>query len=250
MSLSIPFVFAAVTTAFYTPPENIRGTAVRLPDDEANHAARVLRKKPGDEIVVVDGVGGWYQVRLDHVDRRQVTGQVIATQRNVGEPRYRLRVGLAMLKNRNRFETFLEKAAELGVAEVVPLVTARTEKTGFKRERAHNILLAAMKQCGRSRLVRLAEPQDLETTLADTNAGLRLLCHEHAATDQSFTEHLLAHRNATSIDVLIGPEGGFTDDEVADAGAAGWHIASLGTRRLRAETAAITAAAGVALVWG
>lgn len=238
-----------MTTAFYAPPENIHGQKVRLPDDEAHHAARVLRKQPGDEIVVVDGAGGWYRVRLEQVDRRQVTGSIVAAQREVGEPRYRLRLGLAVLKNRNRFETFLEKAAELGVAEVVPLLTERTEKTGFKLQRAHNILLAAMKQCGRSRLVRLTDPQPLETVLHAAGADLRLLCHEQAETDHAFAEHLRTHRSATSIDVLIGPEGGFTDAEVEAARAAGWSVASLGTRRLRAETAALTAAAGVALWW-
>ena len=116
------------TTFFFAPPDALRGDYLVLPEDEAHHAARVLRVRPGDEIVVVDGVGGWYRVRLDHADRRQVAGAVVERRREVGEPAYHLSVGLAVLKSRSRYETFLEKAAELGVQDVAPLLTERTER--------------------------------------------------------------------------------------------------------------------------
>ena len=98
--------------------------------------------------------------------------------REVGEPGYRLSIGLGLLKQRNRFETFLEKAVELGVSEVIPLITHRTEKTGLKQQRAENLLIAAMKQCGRSRLVELSGPLSLDEVIRRNDAGLCLIAHE------------------------------------------------------------------------
>jgi len=235
-----------ITTSFYAPPTAIReGAYVVLPEQEAAHAVRVLRKRPGDEIVVVDGEGGWYRVRLDQIDRSQAAGEILETRREVGEPGYDLSIGLALLNNRNRFETFLEKAVELGVREVLPLMTHRTARAPFKRERGRKILLAAMKQCGRSRLVRLAEPQPLANVLHDTSADLAFIGHERTAPEHNLAVALAGQPSFHTIRILIGPEGGFTEDELAEAGQAGYAPVSLGPRRLRAETAALVAASTV-----
>lgn len=235
-----------MTTSFYVPPTSFRDNYVRLPQEEAHHATRVLRKRAGDEIVVVDGEGGWHRVRLDQVDDQYVGGTVVDTRRDVGEPRYRLRIGLALLKNRNRYETFLEKAVELGVAEVVPLLTERTQKQRLRRKRAENILVAAMKQSGRSRLVQLHVPQALDDVLGGAEEDeLRCICHE---AEEATNLLDLVQGSAASIRVLVGPEGGFTEDEVARAREAGYRVVGLGPRRLRAETAALAVAAGVSLV--
>jgi 16S rRNA (uracil1498-N3)-methyltransferase len=239
-----------MTTSFYAPPSAFRDAYVTLPDDEARHVGRALRKQPGDEIVVVDGVGGWHRVVLDHVDRRAAAGRVVETRHGIGEADYDLCIVLALLKNRNRYETLLEKAVELGVTEIVPLRTARTEKTSLKRRRAENILVAAMKQCGRSCLPHLAEPQSLDDLLARMSAEQLLLCHEQADASHTLAAALAAAPDASSWCVLVGPEGGFTEDEVEQTRTAGGTVVSLGPRRLRAETAAITAAAGVMLVAG
>lgn len=236
-----------MTTAFYAPPARFVGGQVTLPDDEARHAVRVLRMQPGDALVVVDGVGGWHEAVLTHTTKRDAVAEVVTTQHDVGEPPYVLTVGLALLKNRNRFETFLEKAVELGARRVVPLQTARTERRAWKPERWHNILVAAMKQTGRSRLLDLTPPQPLEEVLAETEHDLALFCHEAADPAASLAQRLGVQKSAATLAVLVGPEGGFTDEEVASAEARGWQPTSLGTRRLRAETAAIAAAAGVML---
>jgi 16S rRNA (uracil1498-N3)-methyltransferase len=235
-----------VTTTFFAPPSLFKNGRVRLPDDEARHAVRVLRHQPGDEIVVVDGAGGRYRVRLTETDKRSAVGEVVAVEREVGEPDYRLRIGLGTLKNAGRFETFAEKAVELGVAEIVPLVTERTERMSLKPQRTRNILIAAMKQSGRSRVPTLTEPRPFAEVSAET-ADVRILCHESADPRASITRVLSAEANASEIVVLVGPEGGFSEGEVAAARDAGWTIASLGQRRLRAETAAIVAATAVML---
>ena len=135
-------------------------------------------ERTGDEIVVVDGEGGWYRVRLDHVDRSNAAGVILETRREVGEPAYVLSIGLGLLKNRGRFETFLEKAVELGVGEVIPLQTLRTEVAHLKMQRAGKVIVAAMKQSGRSRLVRLAEPQHLPRIIMARAAEEALVVRE------------------------------------------------------------------------
>ena len=234
-----------MTTTFYAPVSHIQDGRVVLPDDEARHAVRVLRHGPGDEIVVVDGAGGRYRVRLTDVDRRSAAGEIVEEQREVGEPPYRLTVGLGGLKNAGRFETFAEKAVELGVSRIVPLVTERTERMSLKPVRLDNLLVAAMKQSGRSRLPALAEPLSLADALQSRDA-LRILCHE-SADPAALLPRILTATPADAVTILVGPEGGFSEAEVAGAEAAGWAVASLGPRRLRAETAAIVAASAVLL---
>lgn len=234
-----------MTTTFYAPPSAIRGAHLTLPENEAHHAVRVLRKRAGDEIIVVDGEGGRHRVRLDRVGDSKAMGTVLETRRDVGEAAYDLTMGLGVLKSRNRFETFLEKAVELGVNAIVPLQTARTEKQGLKIRRAEKILVAAMKQCGRSRLPRLAEPTPFEEVLGQGDFDQQLICHERAPASTSLTAVLDRLLEAPRLRILVGPEGGFAADEVAAAQEAGAVPVGLGRRRLRAETAAMAAAAAV-----
>ena len=233
-----------MTTTYYAPPENIDDRFIRLPADESYHAFKVLRKQIGDELVVVDGVGGWHKIQLVQVSKEACLGQRIESRQEVGEAPIRVRIGLALLKNTSRFEDFVEKAVELGVNEIVPLLTTRTEVKRFKPERLHRILVAAMKQCGRSRLPVLAQPQALKEVLANVPKSpevLRLICHEKTATTASMYR-VVSGCTASSIEVLVGPEGGFTNEEIVEAVSGGWQPVSLGKRRLRAETAAIVAA--------
>lgn len=238
-----------MTTNFYVPPELISGERVTLPDDEARHASKVLRAAAGDDITVVDGVGGWYRVRLDHVDRRTAVGHVVERRREVGEPSYHVTIAMGVVKNRARFETFLEKAAELGVAAVVPLVTDRTEREAIRLDRSESKLIAAMKQCGRSRLVQLSEPTGLDEFLSSSEHELGFCFHESAPAERHIARILNASNRKPRIAVMVGPEGGFSDAEVERARSRGWEIASLGPRRLRAETAAIAAAAAVSFAF-
>lgn len=250
-----------MTTAFFAPPDAFRGRRVVLPDDEAQHASKVLRTGPGDEIVVVDGAGGWHTVRLDHVSTSQVVGTVVETRRDVGEPAVHVTVGVGLVKSRNRFETFVEKAVELGVRRIVPLHTARTEKTSIRPDRTRNVMVAAMKQCGRSRLPSLASPTAFDALLDDwtgafspeeedasDDATLAVICHEAIDGGASLAKTVRASAGVKRVLVLVGPEGGFTSDEIDAATNAGVRPVSLGARRLRAETAAILAP-GLVLAW-
>lgn len=235
-----------MTTTFFAPPHQIRDGRVVLPEAEARHAVRTLRHGVGDEIVVVDGSGGRYRVRLTEADKRGAAGEILREEREVGEPEYRLTLGLGLLKSASRFETFAEKAVELGVGTIFPLETERTERMRVKAGRLENILVAAMKQSGRSRLPALEEPQAFANAL-EVDAPLRILCHETADVSASLPRILDAAPTREALTILVGPEGGFSEAEVTKARAAGWSVASLGPRRLRAETAAIAAASAVML---
>ncbi len=235
----------ARTTAFYAPPSHVHHGLVELPSEEARHAIRVLRHRPGDMLVVVDGEGNWYRVRVLEVGKDTLQAAIVEHRKEVGEPRYHLTLGLALLKHMARFEWALEKAVELGVREIVPLYTHRTERQTFKRARLQRVLIAAMKQCGRSRLPRLREPVSLEEVLRTQVEGERYMAHEQAG--QGLLPRLQQARKSECVHVLIGPEGGFTEEEVVQARAHQWELIRLGYRRLRAETAAIVAAAGFML---
>ncbi|MFB6098268.1 MAG: 16S rRNA (uracil(1498)-N(3))-methyltransferase [Salinibacter sp.] len=229
-----------MTTNFYAPPPAIRGQRVVLPEDEARHVRTVLRAEEGDEMTVVDGTGGWYRVEITHVAPNQVVGTIVEEREDVGEPAVDVTVALGLLKKRSRFETFVEKAVELGVGRIVPLRTQRTERESIRAERLRNVMRAAMKQCRRSRLPDLAPPRSPEEVLAASAAEMRLVCHaghEAVPIRQAVAE---AGPVASAL-VLVGPEGGLASSEVDEAVAAGCTPVSLGPRRLRAETAGLAA---------
>jgi 16S rRNA (uracil1498-N3)-methyltransferase len=233
-------------TNYYAPPANISGQYLTLPQEEAHHAVRVLRIAPGDEITAVDGEGGWYRAVLEQMGREGAVARIIEKCRDKGEPPYTLVIGLAVLKNPSRFEVFVEKAVELGVSQIIPLLTSRTERQHFKAGRIRKLMVAAMKQCGRSRLPALSELSSLEAVLDQgREQGVSYLCHEASSDALHFDAILPELRANRTFRFLIGPEGGFTEAEVEEAASAGWSRLWLGERRLRAETAAIAVAAGV-----
>lgn len=225
-----------MTTNFYAPPSSIRGRRVVLPDEEARHARAVLRVDPGEEIVVVDGEGGWYRVLLDHVDSEQVVGTVQERREDVGEPEVDVTVALGLLTKRSRFETFVEKAVELGVRRIVPIRARHSETDTIRAGRVRKVMIAAVKQCRRSCLPTLTAPQSLDALFEKTSASCRLLCH-----DEPNAEPVLRAVDGSSTEVLalVGPEGGFSSAEVEQARAEECIPVSLGNRRLRAETAGI-----------
>lgn len=237
---------SGMTTNFYAPPSAFRGDRVVLPDDEARHVCSVLRAEAGDTMTVVDGEGGWHRVRIDQATPTQVVGTVQETRRDVGEPPVDVTVGLGVLTKRSRFETFVEKAVELGVRRIVPLTTRHTETGSVRPDRLRKVMIAALKQCRRSRLPALSAVQPLADVLADTGADARLLCHG-GADATPLPSALNAAGPATRVLVLVGPEGGFADAEVAAAMEAGCTPVALGRRRLRAETAALAALNGIVM---
>ena len=229
---------------FYAPPESFSGAHVELSEEESRHARKVLRVVEGDRITVVDGVGGTHTVRILEVGKRTVTGTVESSSSEEGESKRSLHIALGILHQPARWETFLEKAVELGCTRITPMITARTQKVRLKRHRLEQIMISALKQSGRSRLPTLDEPTDFLAVLS-CEVDIRLLCHESSSGARTLPTLLSEASEAEAMAVLIGPEGGFSDEEVTRAEAEGWEAVWLGSRRLRAETAAVTVAAVV-----
>lgn len=232
------------TTSFYAPPDCWRDGYVQLPEEEARHAAGVLRVETGAEIAVVDGAGGWFRVRVEEVGENRLAGRVIEHREEKGEPPYRLSLEVALLKKRSRFETLLEKAVELGVASIVPLRSRHVETDRIRADRARRVMTAALKQCRRTRLPELSSLRTLDVHLEEPPDGLPLVATQPEEGIPPL-RRVLPEEVPERLRILIGPEGGLHEEEVERVRTAGYRPFHLGPRRLRGETAGIAAAAAV-----
>lgn len=231
---------------FYVP--DLTGENIQLPDDEARHCVRVLRKVPGDAIQVTDGRGGYWNASVTETTKRECWVQLVDRLKDPMPRSYKLTMAIAPSKNTDRFEWFLEKATEIGIDRVVPILTIRTERPRLKTERMERILVSAMKQSGRAVMPVLDDLRPFEEVLQEFGS-------EHSS--QRFIAtcfgdnrpHLAdAYEKGRNVVIFIGPEGDFTDDEVQQAVDAGFGKVSLGPARLRLETAGVTACHIVNLV--
>lgn len=221
---------------FYVQPADVGAAFFVLRDQEREHAVRVCRKRVGDQLAAVDGQGHRYQGEVMAIDKQEM--QVRLQQHDYGfaEPRLQLTLAAALLKG-GHFDEVVEKGVELGVSCLQPLITERTiaDPSGQRMERWQEKARSAMKQCGRSVCPAVLAPVTLLQFLEQTNGQARYLAH--AESERSASPVL----NGPAVYVLIGPEGGFTDEEAAACLALDVRPLSLGPRRLRAETAAVVA---------
>jgi len=226
---------------FFVPPAAVQHGQVRLPADLSHQVARVLRLRPGDEIVVLDGSGREYAARLVRADPRETSAEIVATRLSRGEPALHITLYQALLP-REKFELALQKGTEVGISAFVPVQTARslagTEAvTGEKLERWRRIVREAAEQSERGR-VPVVEPAERfpEAVRQAVRVGPALLAWERD--NQHGPREILARLpSAGELALFIGPEGGFTAEEVEQALAAGATPIGLGPRILRAETA-------------
>lgn len=229
---------------FFLESAVIDETAI-LTGQEAQHLSKVMRAQVGDEVVVFDGSGAEFPARIEKIDRSEV-GLSIMERRDVDrELPFRLVVAAALPKG-DRQRWLVEKLCELGTSELIPLVTARSvaQPSGNALGRLRRAVIEASKQCGRNRLMAIGEAQNVASLLADApHSDNRWFAHPPLEGGP------VSVLNATvgNIRVVVGPEGGFTDEEVALADTHRWTRVSLGPRVLRAETAAVALASVVAL---
>ncbi|HQT95431.1 MAG: hypothetical protein B7Z61_00335 [Acidobacteria bacterium 37-71-11] len=202
---------------------------------EAAHHARVARVAPGDQVEVLDLAGAVGIGTLARWDGKACVVEVANVERGRGEPPAPLVLGLAALHTQ-AFDWAVEKATELGATALVPVLAARVQggRHAARVERWQRLADAAVAQCGRSRPPAVAEPQSLADFLASAS-GVGLVAEPGAPMPGSFQP------SADGITVLVGPEGGLTDEELAAVRAAGFVGLPLGPRILRAETAAVAA---------
>lgn len=221
-----------------TPP---RGDGAILEGDEARHLSRVLRAKVGDAVTLFDGRGHAWEAKVAALGRDLVNLDLIAALPVAPPPAVAVTLAVALPKG-DRQKWMVEKLTELGVARLVPLLTTRgvAEATDSARSRLERGVVEACKQCGRDTLMEIGAAASIADLLAAAPPGTRaLLADPHGPPPEAAT----AEGTSAAILVLVGPEGGFTAEEVAAAEAAGCRRVSLGRHILRVETAAVAAAA-------
>lgn len=225
---------------FYTPPDHISGSTLDIVDDEFSHLTHVMRRKVGDTTTVVDGRGNAYDVRITTIDKHRASCEIHARHQRLHEPEVNLTLAVAVLKNASNYDFLVEKCTELGVNRIIPITTQRTIPHHARTERWQKLAFAAMKQSGRCVLPTIDSLTTLDDVLRSAPSDtLRLIPHEAISTPYLFD---VTNPLAREVFICIGPEGGFSEGEIQAATHTGFQPVSLGKRRLRTETAAITAA--------
>lgn len=233
----------------------INGSTLVLSQEESQHCVRVLRHRAGDEIDVIDGEGTLYHCRITDDNPKGAEAAILSSEDNWHSHPYHLTIGCCPTKNNDRFEWFVEKATEVGVDRIVPLIGDRSERKVYKTERAQKIALSATKQSLKARIPVISEPVTVKKFIKgeipdqvrnDDRTSLKLIayCFE-GETPRTSIKEVLAQYQGSDITILIGPEGDFSPEEAKLAVANGYIPIHLGPSRLRTETAAVTAAEAV-----
>lgn len=238
---------------FFLPPAAISDGLVTFPEDISAQIARVLRLQTGDHVAVLDNAGSMYKVELELVTPRSVEGRVVSQQPAGNEPGTLVQLQIC-LTQREKFEWILQKSTELGVSQFQPLISERTllqkEKEVLgKYDRWRKILKEAAEQCERGRIPELLPTLALKHAVKPESGVTSILLNEDEH-HLSLASLLKPVKSPVRVRLLIGPEGGFTKDEIELARSARYQSVTLGPRILRMETAAIVAAAIVMNEWG
>jgi 16S rRNA (uracil1498-N3)-methyltransferase len=232
----------------YFVDEPIQTDSVTLAGAEAHHLIHVMRAKPGAEVVLFDASGSEFAARVERVGRADITLAVLARHEIDRELPIRLTLGVSLPKG-DRQRWLVEKAVELGVTRLAPLVARRgvAQSSVEPPERLRRAVIEAAKQCGRNRLMEIAPAAPLEDFLRSAGGcAARWLAHPGGSTLAAALEGLGQLDRDDQIALAIGPEGGFTDEEVESARSAGWQVIDLGARVLRIETAACMLVSSIA----
>ena len=225
---------------FYAP--DITGPDYTLEEQESKHCVRVLRLGRGDRLHITDGRGNLFTCRIEEDDPRRCTVRVCAVEREYGKLPYNLTLAVAPTKQIERFEWFMEKATEVGIGTIVPLETARSERRTIKADRETKVITSAVKQSLKAYRPELHPLTPFREAAARPFDGRKFIAHCAPALSPAGKIYLPATlRKGEAALVFIGPEGDFSAEEIAFACANGFEEITLGTQRLRTETAAVVA---------
>ncbi|MFI3267841.1 MAG: 16S rRNA (uracil(1498)-N(3))-methyltransferase [Rikenellaceae bacterium] len=224
---------------FYAPDIS-ENTNYALSEEESKHCVRVLRKKTGDFIHLIDGVGGMYKCEIIQDFPKQCIVSVIETVTNFEKRNYTLHLAVAPTKSIDRFEWFLEKATEIGIDAITPLECEHSERKIIKTERSEKVILSAVKQSLKAYYPKFDELTKFKTFINSDFKGKDLyIAHCEPSEHKKPLKELLTKGNDSVI--LIGPEGDFSTEEIELAKNKGFKEISLGESRLRTETAGVVA---------
>lgn len=239
--MRIPRIFSEQTL--------ITGELVQLEETASHHLSKVLRMQAGRELILFNGTGGEFAAIIQEVSKKNVTVVIAEHLTDNRESPLQLELAIGISRG-ERFEWVLQKATELGVTRITPLITERTEvKVGGDRQeklvdRWQQIVISACEQCQRNLLPELSAPLQISDWLTTVNSDLRFVLHHRDS------KTLPAEQEPQSVTLLIGPEGGLSESEIAQAQAKNFNALTLGPRVLRTETAPVAAISLVQYLWG
>ena len=231
--MTLPFFFIS---EYHTSQKEIV-----LDEDTSRHIVQVLRMKEGEKLNLTDGKGNLISAEISEAHKKHCSAHIQHTAFKTHPSRH-VTIAISLLKNTNRLEWFLEKATEIGVSEIVPLLCARTEKQKFRLERMKQICISAMLQSQQTWLPALAEPVSYKDYLRSVETRHNISKFIAHCDDASERRNLSAFNLLSHCTIVIGPEGDFTPDEIQLAIKNDFSPVTLGKTRLRTETAGIVAA--------
>ena len=234
----------------YQPSELSLNTPVQLSDDAAGHIGRVLRMQQGDQVSLFNGEGGEYLCNLTEVGKKSVTAMPIELKEIDVESPLKIHLGQGISRG-DKMDFTIQKSVELGITEITPLFTTRCgvklsgDRLAKKHQQWQKIAIAAAEQSGRNFVTKIHPPLQLSEWLSQQSEELKLTLHPRA-------EHSIKTLPAPvhGVRFVVGPEGGFTDDEMAATSEQGFVDVRLGPRVLRTETAALTVLSALQLQFG
>jgi 16S rRNA (uracil1498-N3)-methyltransferase len=213
-------------------------TNIVLDEATSKHVIKVLRMQMDEQLQLTDGAGNLVTAAIVDDNRKRCIVKVIAAVR-VPQPTRKITIAISPVKNASRFEWFLEKATEIGITEIIPLICERTEKQHFRQERMNGVLVSAMLQSQQSWLPVLHQPVKFSQLVTSTTEQQKFIAHCLEGEKQPLHHQIIQSANQL---ILIGPEGDFTPAEIAIALENNFVAVSLGNTRLRTETAGMVAA--------
>jgi 16S rRNA (uracil1498-N3)-methyltransferase len=222
---------------FYNPSINETATSFVFDKEESKHIIKVLRKKEGDTLFVTNGLGFLFQTEITIASDHKCTVKINSFEQQE-KPKFYLHLAVAPTKMNERYEWFLEKATEIGIQEITPIICEHSERKVIKTDRFQKILESAMKQSLHFYLPKLNEPIAFKDFIKKENKGQKFIAHCEETHKKSLKNELKTNQDIT---VLIGPEGDFSVKEIQSALEQNYIPVSLGQTRLRTETAAIVA---------
>jgi 16S rRNA (uracil1498-N3)-methyltransferase len=209
-----------------------------LSEETSRHVVQVLRMKENEQIILTNGHGYTKTAAIIFPDKKKTKVKIVHSEFQERK-KPKTAIGISLIKNNNRFEWFLEKATEIGISAIIPVICKRTEKIHFRRERMNSILISAMLQSQQSWLPETSEPVKFSEVVKNENYDQKFIAH---CLDEEKNElKNVSEKNSSKI-ILIGPEGDFTSEEIENAIAENYLAVSLGETRLRTETAGLVAA--------
>ena len=221
---------------FYTP--DINSNTFILSEEESKHCIKVLRLDTGSLMHLVDGIGGFYDAVIEDPHPKRTKLKIIKKTENFAKRNHYLHIAIAPTKNIERIEWFLEKATEIGIDEITPIICDRSERKEIKTERLNKVITSAIKQSIKAFHPKLNEPVRFSDFIAKTTNAQKFIAHCMDSGKVTISEQLISKGNYL---VVIGPEGDFSFEELQVAIAHNFIPVSLGDSRLRTETAALEA---------